>query len=85
MPYIKQEDRKRLDKEIEALGLKINGAGELNYAITRLLHLQLKKQGECYATHCMLDGVISGVQKEFYRKKTAPYEDEKITENGDLD
>jgi len=29
-------------------------------------------------------GVLSAITEEFYRRKVAPYEDEKIVENGDV-
>ena len=37
-----------------------------------------------YADHNEVMGVLTGVGAEFYRRKTAPYEDEKITSDGDL-
>lgn len=85
MPYIKKEDRPKLDKLIEALSMNIENEGELNYTITRLIHLLVKKWGESYSTYNKLIGVLSCVDKEFYRKKTVPYEKQKEFENGDIE
>jgi hypothetical protein len=37
-----------------------------------------------YADHNEVMGVLNCIALEFYRRKTAPYEDVKIAEEGDL-
>ena len=85
MPYILKEDRARLDDAIKTLAEKINPdqrAGDLNYAITRLM-LLLKGDGK-YKDHNELVGMLECCKQEFYRRHVAPYEDVKIEENGDV-
>jgi hypothetical protein len=79
MPYIKQEDRVRMEhKEVP------ENAGELNYAIHLLLEEYLYARGECYQTYNDMLGALNGVAQELYRRRVAPYEDKKIAENGDI-
>lgn len=77
MPYIKQRHRKRAETQPLT-------SGELNYAITKLLHGYLVRKGLNYQhiNDCL--GALSGAAQEFYRRIAAPYEDTKITENGDV-
>lgn len=85
MPYIKSEDRSRLDVCIDELAVLIKTdqrAGELNYIINRLM---LKLVGEAkYKDINELVGALECAKIEFYRRKAAPYEDLKAKENGDL-
>jgi hypothetical protein len=98
MPYIKQEDRVFLDPYINNLSDAINTQrqtntecnneevvemlGQLNYSITRL----------CVRTMCnptypkiaMIVGMLENVKQEFYRRLAAPYEENKIVQNGDV-
>jgi len=88
MPYIGQKDREELDDPIRNLAgyLAGNGyEGRLNYTISTLLTLLVQAQGKRYATMNALIGVLESAKQEFYRKAVAPYEDEKIEQNGDLD
>ena len=84
MPYIKKLDRQPLDKLVEQLSSKIDSTGDLNYVITSLLHHEVNNNGKNYENLNRLEGVIGCVGKEFYRTVSAPYEDEKIIINGDL-
>ena len=79
MPYIKSEARDRL-----AAGEFPQDAGELNYTITKMLLRYLKEKGKSYANINEIMGVLNCVTQEFYRRWAAPYEDEKIRENGDV-
>jgi hypothetical protein len=88
MPYIEQRERDILDPSIDVLADKIrclNGsgtgfAGMLNYAFTRL---SLKTMpGKRYWTIALVIGTIICTALEFYRRLAAPYEDEKIKQNG---
>lgn len=87
MPYIKPNDRQKLDAEIEDLiaALRYNkcGEGDLNYTISRLLKAAWEFK-PCYATANGLVGVMECAKTEFYRRTLAPYEDKKIIENGDI-
>lgn len=89
MPYINQESRKLLDSDIDWLvhQLKlvykeIDGgkAGLLNYTITRLLLDTYDKDN--YDSYNERIGVLEACKLEFYRKRVAPYEDQKEYENG---
>ena len=75
MPYIKQEDRAKVDSNLYP-----ENAGELNYAIHILLERYIEHKGECYQTYNDMMGALAGVQAELYRRKIAPYEDKKIKE-----
>ena len=80
MPYIKQDDRERLQTDV----VPRNG-GELNYAIHMLMTNYIKEHGVSYETCKDIDGVLGNISKEFYRRKVAPYEDKKALENGDIE
>lgn len=84
MPYIKQEDRQYYD----LLANLPNGsvpvsAGELQYCFALLLK-QFIGQGYNYQRLNDALGALEGAKLEFYRRVVAPYEDTKITENGDI-
>jgi hypothetical protein len=71
---------------------KIHGqrAGHLNYIVTVLLkrfyNELAKKLGVSvrYADHNEIIGMLDCCKQEFYRRYTAPYEDEKIKSEGDV-
>jgi hypothetical protein len=80
MPYIDREARARL----EADG-RPETAGELNYAITRLVDRYLvDKGGIRYAHLNEVVGALECAKLELYRRLAAPYEDEKMSESGDV-
>lgn len=80
MPYIKQGDRKDLEKLIQEVPT-FDNPGTLNYFITNVLMMQYPER---YADFNNLVGVLECVKLEFYRRAVAAYEDEKIKENGDV-
>lgn len=80
MPYIKQKRRDALRKK----GHDMEGPGELNYILYRIVLLYLEHRGESYQTYCDIEGVLGHIAKEVYRRRTASYEDKKIAENGDV-
>jgi hypothetical protein len=84
MPYIKEEDRFKMEARIEHLASRIETEGELNFAITKLCHIMMEKLGEKYANYNTIMGVLECVKQEFYRRKVVPYEKKKIGENGDI-
>ena len=80
MPYITAEARARLDS-----GGKPDTAGELNYAITRLVdEYVIQKGGIRYAHLNEVMGALECAKLELYRRVAAPYEDKKLTETGDV-
>lgn len=86
MPYIKQEDREKLDQGIDQLCDMIgtDPAGKLNYIFTRLL---LNKFGinvdPRYNNINNAIGVLECAKLELYRR-VAEYERVKSKENGDV-
>ena len=80
MPYIKQEMRDRLKEE----PIVPANEGEMNCVITDLLDDYLSAYGLNYANVNGLVGVLECAKLELYRRIAAPYEDEKIKENGDV-
>lgn len=84
MPYITKDRRSHIDCHVDQIINYVDNDGDLNYAITRLLHLFVKKSKLCYHTINIVQGVIDCVGREFYRRVAAPYEDNKINENGDI-
>ena len=90
MPYIKKDDRLKVDAEIDALVDAIlkqfeEKSGVLNYAITRLLTSVLSLDvATRYANLNCAAGVLECVKLELYRRIAAKYEDTKVHENGDV-
>lgn len=84
MPYVSAEARSRL-----ASGEPPDGPGELNYAVTLLVDAYLTRAAERdgrtrYAHLNEVIGVLECAKLELYRRVAAPYEDNKIDENGDV-
>ena len=83
MPYIPQRSR---DSIIDATGkvdpTAIETVGELNFAITYLMNTFCK--GDSYTAFNEVMGVVESAKLEFYRRRVAPYEDRKSSENGDV-
>jgi hypothetical protein len=80
MPYIKQEDRKRVGVAVAG----IRTAGELNYIITLIIQDYLRQNGNRYQQLNDVIGALESCKLEFYRRIVSPYEDDKINENGDV-
>ena len=80
MPYIKKHRR----EDIDTLADGPNTPGELNYAITKLIHLYLEDHGLCYENINDILGALEGCKLEFYRRIVSRYEDKKIHDNGDV-
>ena len=79
MPYIKAEDRNLMDD-----GALPRTEGELNYTISTLLDEYLAEYGFNYANLNKVVGVLECAKLEIYRRMAAPYEDQKMQENGDV-
>ena len=79
MPYIVNSAREQLDD-----GGLPNSAGELNYVISSLVDEYLQEYGKNYTNINEVIGVLECAKLELYRRVAAPYEDEKIEQNGDV-
>jgi predicted negative regulator of RcsB-dependent stress response len=80
MPYIEKQARERLDR-----GDSPKTAGELNYAITRLVDDYLIQLGGIRYAHLNeAVGALECAKLELYRRLAAPYEDRKKQESGDV-
>lgn len=87
MPYIAENDRIGLELAHADSGEmlpKPRDAGELNYVITLLAHQYWEENGQNYQAFNDIIGALEGAKLELYRRKVAPYEDEKIKQNGDV-
>ncbi len=91
MPYIKKSKRTKIDEYVANLldAVVKTGSitgnihpGVLNYTILKFLHDYIRLEGLDYTTINKVAGVLSCVDKEFYRTVVAPYEDKKRAENG---
>lgn len=58
--------------------------GELNYKITKTCIDYARSKGTSYTTYNEIIGALECAKMEMYRRAVAPYEDTKITENGDV-
>lgn len=84
MPYINQEARRELNDKIDDLAGLIFTYGELNYAITRILHVYELGGLRDYASYNAIIGVLECVKQELYRTEIVPYEEQKRAENGGI-
>lgn len=88
IPYILQKRREPLDPLInqllDALEKLNAGAGDYNYVITSLLLGFIECHGTRYEHYNTVHGILDCVGKEFYRRFTAPHENEAKARNGDV-
>jgi hypothetical protein len=88
MPYVVEDLRNEVDREIKELLVKLSRVqdskldGVVNYTVTRIIDALYGGGG--YSVYNRAMGVLSCIKDEFYRRRVAPYEDEKIKENGDV-
>ncbi len=88
MPYIARKDRAQYQKAIAELAKlvppdRMARPGHMNYVISLLIQ-RVYGESMRYADHNEVVGLLNCVQQEFYRRATAPYEDQKIAQEGDL-
>ena len=87
MPYINQDDRPPINQLVQPLIEHLRSLptdqqdGALNYAVTKVLKNLYPPK---YFNYNRAMGVLGSIQAEWYRRDVAPYEDQKITENGDV-
>lgn len=79
MPYILPSVRDEM-----AVGREPQNAGELNYAITRLVIRYIAQQGMNYQKINDVVGALEGAKQEFYDRVARPYKNRKLIENGDV-
>ena len=84
MPYIKPEFRPAIDEVIQQLDKHVITAGDLNYAITKLILRVSIGSGGGYNYIALVTGVLENVKLEFYRRYATPFEQEKVKINGDV-
>ena len=78
MPYITEEQKGELETRLP------ENVGELTYVLY-LTCLKYAGPTPNYQTYAEILGALTATQHELYRRKVAPYEDRKISENGDVD
>ena len=79
-PYIDRKERTHLDE-----GATPVRAGQLNYAITRMVWKYLGEgRSLSYSAINEVIGVLEAVKLELYRRVAAGYEDTKKADNGDV-
>ncbi len=84
MPYIKQTRRENINPALNSLFTLDLNEGDLNYIFSMLIHNYIDINGLNYANCNNMIGVLECAKLELYRKLIAPYEDEKIQENGGI-
>lgn len=80
MPYIKPENRARLMDPDEP----VNTMGELTYVLFYNMMVYLEQKGMSYQTLGEITSAADNAKVEFQRRFLAPYEDERLAENGDV-
>ena len=83
MPYIKKERRTALDKIVSLMcESDVRADGDLNYILFKLCKRVVSPSYNGYKNFC---GELRQCATEIERRLLAPYEDEKIKENGDVE
>lgn len=82
MPYIPEQLRYALDPtDVPSIA---STPGELNFQLTRLVDGYITAHGKNYTSISEAVSALECAKLELYRRVAAPYEDEKIKENGDV-
>ena len=88
MPYIPQVERKAWQSALAKVASIIvdrgMSNGDLNYLMTKLALYYIIRHGKSYNTLSDVIKAFECAKLEFYRRHVAPYEDRKITQNGDI-
>lgn len=83
MPYIKKEDRKQMDEVVKDMVNKgVEPDGKLNYVLFKLCKDSVKQSYNNYKNYI---AELTECSEEIRRRFLAPYEDNKIIENGDVE
>lgn len=86
MPYIKDKDKDKMKDAIDHLLSYVRSKGDLNYAICELvgrLILEISPKISYTSMSEWIDGVHDA-ETELRRRLLEPYEDLKISQNGDV-
>ena len=78
MPYVNPKIRKKLEQQ----ETPANTPGCLNYQITKLIHNHIEEFGLNYRMINEVIGVLECAKLELYRMIAAPYENQKMLQNG---
>ncbi len=88
MPYIAAADKQKFNEIFDEFDTLVSlhdmPPGELNYLFTVLAIMFTEQKGVSYTNMNEVMGVFESAKLEYYRRMVAPYEDEKIKENGDV-
>ena len=84
MPYIKQEDRERFDKHLDAI-FRIATKGELEYCIFMLMKKYMVAKEWNYSNLHDASYAAHHCGDEFRRRFLDTREDHAMSENGDID
>lgn len=79
MPYKKPRRKAELDA-----GKAPVDTGDLTYLFFKLAVRYITLHGVSYEVLASVVAALENTKLEFYRRHVAPYEDEKIRENGDV-
>ena len=87
MPYIKPSDRKKYEAELDNLCYVLEdekySSGHVTYVLYKIM-IKWWLHKPCYNTIALIRGCLIGTKAEFDRRVAAPYEDDKIGDNGDV-
>ena len=81
MPYIPEDRREALSR---GMLQDAETVGELTYILYTACKRFYKTKPKRYITLALIMGALICTALEFYRRVGAPYEDEKLKENGDV-
>ena len=82
MPYVKQINRVSLDYIVQEMrSAEVKADGDLNYILFAYCKRHIKPSYNAYKNFC---GELRQCATEIERRILAPYEDQKIKENGDV-
>lgn len=88
MPYIEKEKRVELVdilRAVDAVGVDSLSVGDINYLVSSIIHRWILSQGGVRYQHInSMIGALECAKLELYRKVAAPYEDNKLLDNGPI-
>jgi hypothetical protein len=82
MPYIPDRGGRRA--ALRSGSVTPENMGELTYVLTTVAIRYVEAHGRRFQTFGEVLGALQATSLEFYRRRVADYEDEKIEENGDV-
>lgn len=91
MPYLKKYEKDAIDDNALDLYKKLSDmkpdelAGAVNYLNFKILKQWIALNGKKYWIFALFCGTMLMSIFEIYRRLVAPYEDEKIKQNGDVE